>query len=579
MGKQIFRVRALPVKGAIMESFGHITSVAAGILLAFAAVALGAPPKVVRTVPENGADNVNPKLRQIRIVFDQDMDQRGYSICGGGPKYPKTVGNPRWGNKRTIVMRVRLAANHDYELSVNCPSYKHFTNIQGEAVEPYPIKFRTGALKKGEAEEPEEVYEGPPVVVETVPENGERDVDPALKEIRIVFDRDMEGGYSICDGPRVPEASGKPRWIDKRTFSLRVKLAPRREYEIYVNCPNFKNFRSVDGKALEPHTIRFSTAAARAKAEGPSADDNKEAIQELRRAIDEDYSYRDLRKVNWDELFDKFGPAMEQAKDARAFAEAAAALLAHAEDAHIWVRIDDETVGGFRREIKRNYNMEVLKNIVPGWQQHSSVVYTGRFADGIGYIHIGSWGREHTEALNQAYEAIWEFSDAPGLIIDVRSNGGGAEPLAQDFAGCFVDEPKVYAQHVYRSADAPGGFGQVSNRVLEPNKHRPRYRGKVAVLMGPANMSSCEAFLLMMKQVPGCKLVGERSYGSSGNPTRVNLGNGVSVFLPSWKAMRPDGTCFEAEGIRPDVIAETSEVELISRDPVLEAALKLLRNR
>jgi hypothetical protein len=562
-----------------MESFEHINSTAAGILLVFAAVALGVPPKVVRTVPENGEEDVSPKLRQMRIVFDQDMDQSGYSICGGGPKYPKTVGKPRWVNKRTIVMRVKLAANHDYELSVNCPSYKSFRSVHGEAVRPYPVQFRTGAFRKGEAEEPEEVYEGPPVVVETVPENGARDVNPELKEIRIVFDRDMEGGFSICDGPRVPEVTGKPRWIDKRTFSLKVKLAPQRGYEIYVNCPNFKNFRSVDGEAVEPYTIRFRTGSGRPKAERPSATENKEAIQELRRAIDEDYSYRDLRKVNWEELFDRYGPNMEQARDAREFAEAAAELLAHAEDAHIWVKIDDETVGGFHREIKRNYNMEVLKNIVPGWQQRSSVVYTGRYADGTGYIHIGSWGREHTEALKQVYAAIWEFSDAPGLIIDVRSNGGGAEPLAQDFAGCFVGEAKVYAQHVYRSSDAPGVFGQVNNRVLEPNKHRPRYRGKVAVLMGPANISSCEAFLLMMKQVPGCRLVGERSYGSSGNPKPVNLGNGVSVFLPSWKAMRPDGMCFEGEGIRPDVIAETSEVELISRDPVLEAALKLLRER
>lgn len=563
-----------------MESFKYIKSMAAGVLLVFAAVALGVPPKVVRTVPENGAEDVNPKLRQIRIVFDQDMDQGGFSICGGGPKYPKTVGRPRWVNKRTIVMRVRLEANHDYELSVNCPSYKNFKSVRGEAVRPYPVKFRTGALKKGEAEEPEEVYEGPPVVVEMIPENGARDVDPDLNEIRIVFDQDMEDSLSVCGGgEKYPKIIGNPQWVDARTCVMRVELEPQHEYRFGINCPSAKNFRSIRGEPVEPVWVRFRTGSGRKREQGKafSLDRNKEAIEELRRAIDERYSYRDLRKVNWEELFERYGPKMKGAKDAREFAEAAAELLAHAEDAHIWVKIEDETVGSFRREIKRNYNMDVLKNVVPEWQQLSSVVYTGRYADGIGYIHIGSWSRGHTEALKQAYAAILEFSDAAGLIIDVRSNGGGAEPLAGEFAGCFVGEAKVYAQHVYRSADAPGGFGQVNNRVLEPNKHRPRYRGKVAVLMGPANMSSCEAFLLMMRQVPGCKLIGERSYGSSGNPKPVYLGKGVTVFLPSWKAMRPDGTCFEGEGIRPDVIAETSEVELISRDPVLEAALKLLR--
>ena len=95
--------------------------------------------------------------------------------------------------------------------------------------------------------------------------------------------------------------------------------------------------------------------------------------------------------------------------------------------------------------------------------------------------------------------------------------------------------------------------------------------------MGPVNMSSCEAFLLMMKQIPGCKLIGSTSQGSSGNPKPYELGNGVTVYLPSWKAMRPDGTCFEGEGIKPDINIETTQEELLSRDPILEAALNLLR--
>jgi len=151
--------------------------------------------------------------------------------------------------------------------------------------------------------------------------------------------------------------------------------------------------------------------------------------------------------------------------------------------------------------------------------------------------------------------------------------------LAQQVAGCFVDKPYVYAKHVYRDVDAKGGFGQVNERVLEPNKYRPRYRGKIVDLMGPVNMSSCEAFLLMMKQVPGRVLMGEKSYGSSGNPKGHDLGNGVTVFVPSWKALRPDGSCFEGEGIEPDIEVKVTEVQLQSSDPVLEAAIKLVRRR
>jgi C-terminal processing protease CtpA/Prc len=83
----------------------------------------------------------------------------------------------------------------------------------------------------------------------------------------------------------------------------------------------------------------------------------------------------------------------------------------------------------------------------------------------------------------------------------------------------------------------------------------------------------------MMKQVPNCKLVGTTSYGSSGNPKPVDLGNAVTVYLPSWKALRPDGTCFEGQGIAPDVSISVTGTELETADPVLQAALILVGRR
>ncbi len=116
----------------------------AGIALAYLAIsAYAVPPKVIRTIPENGDQNVDPGLRNIRIEFDQNMNQGGMSICGSGPSFPKTAGKPKWINKKTLVMRVKLQPNHEYELSANSQSYKNFKNVQGESAVVYPIKFKT----------------------------------------------------------------------------------------------------------------------------------------------------------------------------------------------------------------------------------------------------------------------------------------------------------------------------------------------------------------------------------------------------------------------------------------------------
>ena len=431
------------------------------------------------------------------------------------------------------------------------------------------------------------VWAVPPKVIETVPRNGDLNVDPDLRELRFVFDQDMDaGGYSICGGgPLFPKTVGRPRWADSRTLVMRVQLAADHEYRLSVNCPTAQKCRNVAGEPAASYPVQFRTAAANdAPQPATGSQGNAEATARLREAIDTQYSYKDLRGVDWAAVFAEHTPALEGAKNPAAFAEAAAKLLGHARDMHIWIEVAETTVQPFRRDIVRNYNLDTLARVVPAFQKRSAVVYTGRFDSGVGYIRIDSWDHRHTEALEPVYVALREFSNAPGLIVDVRPNGGGAEPLAEEVAGCFVDKPIVYAKHVYRDASAPSGFGPTQERVLEPNpdpdrrrdRARPKYRGKVAVLMGPANMSSCEAFLLMMKQVPGCKLVGVPSYGSSGNPKPVDLGNGVTVYLPSWKALRPDGTCFEGQGIAPDFAVKATPAELEAADPVLQAAVLLV---
>ena len=419
-----------------------------------------------------------------------------------------------------------------------------------------------------------------PKVVTTVPANGAGDVDPKLKEITVVFDQAMTMGqqYSwVGGGPAFPKTRGTPKWTDARTCVLPVRLQPNHAYWLSINSNQFKNFVSKGGQPAVPYPISFRTAGGKKKPKLTPAQ-NDRAIKELREAIDTKYSYRDLRQLDWDKLFAEHSGNMRRATSERGFAEAAARLLGNAKDIHIWLTTDGGTVGTFRREVTPNFNAGVVEKTVPGWQKRSAVVRVGRFEDDIGYVLIASWNRKHTGAIQQASRALVRFRDTRALIIDVRPNSGGAEPLAQDFAGRFIDKPVVYAKHVYRDAGAAGGFGKTHERKLDPVTKGPQYRGTTVVLMGPGNMSSCEAFLLMMKRVPHCKLIGSKSYGSSGNPKPTALANGVTVYLPSWKAMTPDGEVFETKGIKPDIEVNAPPEQFKESDPVLEAALKYLRS-
>ena len=188
------------------------------------------------------------------------------------------------------------------------------------------------------------------------------------------------------------------------------------------------------------------------------------------------------------------------------------------------------------------------------------------------YLAVDCWGFVDPVLLEPAYEAIGRARNAPGLVIDVRMNGGGDETLAQQIAGCFVTEPVLYATHVFVTEN--GGFTEPGQRWLQPNDGRPSFSGRVAVLTGPAVMSSNEAFLLMMRQADNARLIGAPSQGSSGNPRRRELPNGVRVYLPSWISMTPEGEGFEGEGLQPDIEVETSVESFVHSDPVLDAAME-----
>ncbi|MHC4552335.1 MAG: S41 family peptidase [Planctomycetota bacterium] len=423
----------------------------------------------------------------------------------------------------------------------------------------------------------------PPKVIRLFPENGAVDVKPGPCKIRILFDQDMTGekNYSLCGGgDTFPELIGDPKWTGKRSFLMNAKLKPNHEYTFGINSAAHKNFKSASGEPAEVLVVTFRTSGpgGSQQSANPTAvsTDNRQAIHILRDNILHNYSYRDMKGLDWNALLAQYEQKLLDADSPEKFVSIAKLLLGKAQDKHIWFKVNGQTIPAYRKPVAPNANFQALPKLVPNFKKHNNTVSSGRFNDGVGYLAINSWSKSRENDLNAVFSVLDNLSDTRALIIDVRGNGGGSEPLARQVAGCFITEPKLYAKNINIDRINPGQFTDVYERYVQPNKSRSQYRGKVAILTGPVVMSSCEAFVLMMKQVPGCVLVGEPTQGSSGNPQPYDLGNGVTVYLPSWQTLLPDGTCFEGKGIRPDIPVKATSKGITTTDPVIETARKAL---
>src|SRR5205814_1658841 len=147
------------------------------------------------------------------------------------------------------------------------------------------------------------------------------------------------------------------------------------DYSFSINCPAAQNTRSAAGEPAEMYPISFKTGATGKRKGSPKLTKavNQKAIETLRTAVDENYSYRDLRKVDWKKLFADAAPKMEKADTPAAFGRAAAKVLAEFKDLHITVKAGDALLATHRRYAPANCNMNTLAKLVPQWTKQHDV--------------------------------------------------------------------------------------------------------------------------------------------------------------------------------------------------------------
>jgi carboxyl-terminal processing protease len=198
--------------------------------------------------------------------------------------------------------------------------------------------------------------------------------------------------------------------------------------------------------------------------------------------------------------------------------------------------------------------------------RNEPAVSSKRLTDSLGYIRISRWGGPNLVA--QFDQALEEFKNGKGLVIDVRGNGGGSDELADQVNGRFLEKMVISSIDFWREAGTDH-FRKTSGRV------QPRgpwaYRGRVAVLIDEGCASACEHFVSGMEAMGRVLLVGTPTNGAGGGPTVVTLCDGTKVAISRALGLRVNGVVFEGHGIPPHILSSPSLQDLRDgRDAALE---------
>jgi hypothetical protein len=103
------------------------------------------PPVVVKTVPEAGAVDVDPKMAETRVTFSKDMQDGSWSWATlSKESFPKLDGKPKYlADKRTCVLPVKLEPGKTYAIWVNSERFGNFKDTDGRSAVPYLLVFKT----------------------------------------------------------------------------------------------------------------------------------------------------------------------------------------------------------------------------------------------------------------------------------------------------------------------------------------------------------------------------------------------------------------------------------------------------
>jgi len=141
--------------------------------------------------------------------------------------------------------------------------------VTGVAGNPFAVSVRCKLVRSAGAGEMEPALtlapatRVPPVVVQTVPESGAAEVDPALAEIRVTFSKPMrDGDWAWCKWgeENFPELTGESKYLDdQRTCVLPVRLQPGKVYALWLNSEYHQNFKDREGQSAVPYLLIFQT--------------------------------------------------------------------------------------------------------------------------------------------------------------------------------------------------------------------------------------------------------------------------------------------------------------------------------
>ena len=298
----------------------------------------------------------------------------------------------------------------------------------------------------------------------------------------------------------------------------------------------------------------------------------------LWQTINDKYTFLDYKKVNWDSVKNVWQPRVKDTTNDIVLFRIMDSMLYNLKDGHVNLSASFNFSRNWQWYLNYpdNYNENLVeRNYLQGLQWYTGAL-TNRFLDSnrIGYIRYESFS--NTVSDFDIDLCMARFQNTKGLIIDVRSNGGGAVSNVAQLASRFTDKRFLAYKEAQKNGSGKNDLSTFKETYIDP-KGTIKYLKPVIILTNRRCYSATTLFACSMSNLPNVRILGDWTGGGGGLPTSSQLPNGWVVRYSSTVTMRPDGLNIEngvPTNIRQDI---SKDDETKGIDSIIERALKELK--
>lgn len=294
--------------------------------------------------------------------------------------------------------------------------------------------------------------------------------------------------------------------------------------------------------------------------------------------LDENYCFFEYKDVDWDSIYNEYKPRVKSDMDAYAFFDLMTKMLSTLKDGHVnlYAPHDIGRYWNWVEDFPENYNATIVSDNYLGKDYSIAAGMSYKILeDSVGYIRYSSFS--NSVSSTGMTQIINRLSVCPGIIIDIRSNGGGSLANVDKIASRFFEKKTLVGYISHKTGKGHSDFSELYPKHIECF-NGTRYTKKVVVLTNRGCYSAANDFVNVMKNAPSATIIGDKTGGGSGLPFSSEMPNGWSVRFSASPIYNINKEHIEF-GIDPDILVEMTEEDMKKgKDTIIEAARNLIKN-